>query len=104
MYGHDISRTNYNPDETTISAANVNQLGQRWQANIGSNGTGTSGAPSVANGVVYVPSSAASPASNFFAYDAVSGSRYSIEISATGVAASMLALALLLLSPAPWPS
>jgi plastocyanin len=73
MYGHDISRTNFNPDETTISAANVAQLVQRWQANIGTNGTGTSGAPSVSNGVVYVPSSAASPASNFFGFNAVSG-------------------------------
>ncbi|HUS17771.1 MAG TPA: hypothetical protein VM536_22475, partial [Chloroflexia bacterium] len=26
MYGHDISRTNYNPDEATIKPANVDQL------------------------------------------------------------------------------
>src|SRR5439155_12892798 len=35
MYGHDVSRTNYNPDETTINSGNVSQLVQRWQVNIG---------------------------------------------------------------------
>src|SRR5262249_47750277 len=34
-YGHDVSRTSFNPDETTISPANVNDLVQRWQANLG---------------------------------------------------------------------
>jgi outer membrane protein assembly factor BamB len=73
MYGHDISRTNYNPAETTISAANVNQLVQRWQVNIGgSNGSPPSGAPSVANGRVYVGSSATA-GNNFFAFDAATG-------------------------------
>ncbi|HUS15792.1 MAG TPA: S-layer homology domain-containing protein, partial [Chloroflexia bacterium] len=75
MYGHDISRTNYNPDETTINAGNVAQLVSRWQVNVGLGSSATSGAPSVLNGVVYVPSSAASPASNFFALDAVSGAQ-----------------------------
>lgn len=72
-YGHDLSRTNYNPDETTISASNVNQLVSRWQVFIGSNGTPPSGAPGVANGRVYVGSSVAT-GNDFFAFDAVSGS------------------------------
>src|SRR5690348_9498214 len=63
-YGHDNARTNYNPDETTIAAGNVAQLVQRWQVNIGSNGTATSAAPSVSDGRVFVASSAASPANN----------------------------------------
>src|SRR5438045_4605489 len=74
MYGHDVSRTNYNPDETTISSGNVGQLIQRWQVNIGSNGTPPSGAPSVANGKVYVGSSVAT-GNDFFAFDAVTGSQ-----------------------------
>ncbi len=73
MYGHDYQRTNYNPSETIIGAGNVAQLVQRWQANVGSNGTPTSAAPSVAGGVVYAASSAASPADNFFAFDATTG-------------------------------
>ena len=47
MYGHDQSRTNYNPDETTISAANVNQLVSRWQQNVFMGPTATSSSPSV---------------------------------------------------------
>jgi outer membrane protein assembly factor BamB len=76
MYGHDVSRTNYNPDETTISAANVAQLVQRWQVNVGSGGTATSAAPSVADGVVYVSSSVSTTAviPNFYALNAVTGS------------------------------
>src|SRR4051812_7455136 len=34
MYGHDPSRTNYNPDETAISRGTVSQLGPVWQANL----------------------------------------------------------------------
>jgi outer membrane protein assembly factor BamB len=72
MYGHDVSRTNFNPDEHTINAGNAGQLVQRWQALIGSNGTGPFSAPSVANGRVYVGSSV--PTGNdFFAFDAVTG-------------------------------
>ncbi len=59
--------------ETIIGAGNVGQLVQRWQANVGNNGTPGSAAPSVSNGVVYVGSSAASPSDNFFAFDAASG-------------------------------
>src|SRR6476620_6655215 len=36
MYGHDVSRTNFNPDEHTINSGNVNRLVQRWQEFIGS--------------------------------------------------------------------
>jgi hypothetical protein len=74
MYGHDYQRTNYNPAEAIINPGNVGQLVQRWQMSVGTNGTGTSAAPGVANGVVYVGSSAASPNDNFFAFDATTGS------------------------------
>ncbi len=73
MLGHDIARTNFNPAETTINAGNVSQLVQRWQANIGSNGTPSSSSPVVSDGVLYIGSSAAS-GPNFFAFDAVGGS------------------------------
>src|SRR5579859_863282 len=72
MYGHDPQHTSYNAVETTISAANLAQLISRWQFNVGSNGTPPSGAPSVANGRVYVGSSTGT-GPNFFAFDAVTG-------------------------------
>src|SRR5689334_20584222 len=52
MYGHDVSRTNFNPDETTINASNVGQLISRWQMSLGSARTSTasSSGPSVAGG------------------------------------------------------
>src|SRR5438046_1013528 len=74
MYGRDYSRTNYNPDETSINAGNVAQLISRWQVNVGTNGTPPSGAPSVSNSKVYVGSSAA-VGSDFFAFDANTGSQ-----------------------------
>ncbi|MDQ6693500.1 MAG: PQQ-like beta-propeller repeat protein [Chloroflexota bacterium] len=74
MYGHDPARTNFNPAETTINRGTEPKLQQLWQANIGSNGTPPSGAPSVANGRVYVASSTAD-GPNFFAFDAVTGVR-----------------------------
>jgi hypothetical protein len=73
-YGHDVSRTGFNPDETTISASNVNDLVQRWQANLGGGSSPSSGAPSVSNGKVFAGSSIAT-GNNFFAYDAVEGGR-----------------------------
>jgi hypothetical protein len=73
MYGRDFSRTNYNPDETTLSSSNVAQWVSRWQVNIGSNGTPPSGAPSVSNGKVFVGSSVAA-GNDYFAFDAISGS------------------------------
>ncbi len=55
MYGHDLQRTNYNPDEKLIGASNVEQLVQRWQSSdLGFNGFATSSGPSIANGKVYV--------------------------------------------------
>ncbi len=75
MYGHDWSRTNYNPAEKTINAGNVSQLVSRWQSpELGSNGTPPSGAPSVASGKVYVGSSRSS-GDNFFAFDAATGAQ-----------------------------
>src|SRR5689334_9961816 len=71
MFGHDSARTNYNPDETLLNAGNVGQLVQRWQANIGGNGTAFS-APIVSNGRVYVESSV-STGNNLRGYDAISG-------------------------------
>jgi outer membrane protein assembly factor BamB len=71
-YGHDVSRTSYNPFETSIGPGNVGDLTQAWQANIGMGSIAPSGAPSVANGKVYVGSSVAT-GDNFFAYDAVTG-------------------------------
>jgi outer membrane protein assembly factor BamB len=73
MYGHDPARTNYNPDETLISAANVDQLLQRWQSpELGFNGQATSSAPIVANGKVYAGSSNPS-GDNYYAFDAITG-------------------------------
>jgi outer membrane protein assembly factor BamB len=72
MYGHDAARTNYNPAETAISAANVDQLVQRWEYQIGSGAGQTSSAPSVAGGRVYIGSSVTS-GDNFFALDAGTG-------------------------------
>jgi outer membrane protein assembly factor BamB len=71
MYGRDLQRTNFNPDETAINAGNVNQLVERWRFNLG-NTSPTSGAPSVANGRIYAGSSITT-GDNFFARDAVTG-------------------------------
>ncbi len=72
MYGADPQRTNFNAAETAISAATVGQLAPLWQANVGSGPRPPSGAPSVANGAVYVGSSVVGSA-NFFAFDAATG-------------------------------
>src|SRR5689334_17168247 len=56
MYGHDPSRTAYNPAETIITPANVRNLVARWQVNIGEGAAPAYSAPSVANGKVYVAS------------------------------------------------
>ena len=74
MYGYDQSRTNFNPAETAINKGTVGNLKPLWQAHVGSNGVAPSGAPSVANGRVYVASSVAS-GPNFFAFDATGGAR-----------------------------
>src|SRR5437773_1969090 len=53
MYGHDPSRTNYNPAETTISSANVDQLISRWQVLLPNIPDSLSAStPSIANGRV----------------------------------------------------
>lgn len=83
MYGHDLSRTNYNPDEVTINAGNVNQIASRWQQFVGNNGTASSSSPSVSGGRVFVGSSASS-GPDFFAFDAFTGSLgWSISLTYT---------------------
>ncbi len=73
MYGHDIARTNYNPNESVLSADNVDRLVSRWQSpDLGYNGQATSSTPSVANGKVYVGSSNPQ-GNNYYAFDAVTG-------------------------------
>jgi outer membrane protein assembly factor BamB len=72
MYGHDPSRTNFNPEETAISPDNVGRLVSLWQADVGAGDAPTSSAPSVANGRVYVGSSVKS-GQNFYAFDAQTG-------------------------------
>jgi outer membrane protein assembly factor BamB len=71
-YGHDTSRTSYNPGETTLSSGNVAQLVQIWRQDLGMGGAPTSGTPTVASGRVFVGSSVAS-GPDFFAFDATSG-------------------------------
>src|SRR5690349_19469961 len=44
MYGHDASRTGYNPAEMTLGPDTVGQLVQRWQANVGIGGAPSSSA------------------------------------------------------------
>src|SRR3954447_7982552 len=84
-YGHDVSRTSFNPDETLLNAGNVSQMVQRWQANVNNSNSPTSGTPSVSGGKVFVGSSIASGNNNFFAYDAVSGSRlWAANLNNTG--------------------
>ena len=72
MYGHDIARTNFNPNETLLGPANVAQWVQRWQANVGSGSTATSSTPAVADGRVFAASSRTA-GDNLFAFDAVNG-------------------------------
>jgi outer membrane protein assembly factor BamB len=75
MYAHDPQHTSYNPDETSISIANVGELVQAWRGyiGIGKGGYPAFSAPSVAGGMVYVGSSEES-GDNFFAFDAQTGS------------------------------
>jgi outer membrane protein assembly factor BamB len=74
MYGHDPSRTNYNPDETLLSPATVNQLHFQWEAPVGiaPDSTPAFNAPSIAGGRVFVGSSIAT-GPNLFALDARTG-------------------------------
>ena len=72
MYGHDPGRTNFNPGEIAISAANLLRLSPAWEFDVGTNGNPTSSGPVVAGGRVYVGSSVSS-GDNYFALDAASG-------------------------------
>lgn len=72
MYGHDPSRTNFNPVESTLTPDNIANLVSRWQVDVGIGAAPSSSAPSIANGIVYVGSSATHGA-NFYAFDALTG-------------------------------
>lgn len=72
MYGRDLSRTGYDPDETAISASSVARLAPRWQADIGMGAYPPSAAPAVAGGRVFVGSSRRD-GDNLFAFDAATG-------------------------------
>jgi outer membrane protein assembly factor BamB len=75
MYGRDAAHTGYDPDETSISAANVHLLVPRWQSpDLGGNGAPPGGSPIVANGKVFASSSVPS-GDNLFAFDAVTGKK-----------------------------
>jgi len=72
MYGRDVSRTGYDPNETAISASSAARLAPRWQADIGMGDSPPSGAPTVAGGRIFVGSSRPD-GDNFFAFDAATG-------------------------------
>jgi outer membrane protein assembly factor BamB len=72
MLGRDVSRTSFNPDEQTLSAANIDNLAPRWRALVNPEGIPSGSASSVANGRLYVGGSAVT-GPNFFAFDAKSG-------------------------------
>ena len=74
MYGHDLGRTCFSPEETTIDASSLDRLVPRWTASIGTGRLPASSAPSVSGGRVYVGSSVPS-GPNFLALDAATGQR-----------------------------
>jgi outer membrane protein assembly factor BamB len=72
MYGHDPSRTSYNPDETAIAADNLDRLAPRFQALVGMGDVPSSSGPVVAAGRACVGSSV--PAGdNYLCFDSGSG-------------------------------
>ncbi len=72
MYGHDSSRTSYNPAETALSAVGISRLVARWQAFVDIGPLPPSCTPAVAGGRVYACSSR-NEGDNFFAFDAATG-------------------------------
>jgi polyvinyl alcohol dehydrogenase (cytochrome) len=54
MAGHDPSGNHSQPEETTISAANVGRLAPRWSLTVAGNVNAT---PAVVDGAVYFPDS-----------------------------------------------
>jgi outer membrane protein assembly factor BamB len=54
QFGHDAAHTGYNPDETTISAANVADLKVAWTTTFGDDPRDSAQPPVVADGVIYV--------------------------------------------------
>lgn len=72
MLGRDLSRTNFNPDEQTLTAANIDDLSPRWRAVVNPERIPSGSAPSVANGRLYIGGSA-DEGPNFFAFDASTG-------------------------------
>ncbi len=63
QFGHDPAHTGYNPSESAISASNVNQLGVAW---IGSVDGKINGAPSVADGLVFVSATFLAPSTYIY--------------------------------------
>ncbi len=53
MFGFNLQRTHFNPDEHTLAPTNVSKLVQDW---IATTGNGIYSSPAVANGIVYVGS------------------------------------------------
>ncbi len=74
MYGYDQQRTNYNPNEHTINAGNINQLVSRWQIPIDNAAHPGASSPVVANGRVYVGTGLI-PGNNLYAIDAKTGAQ-----------------------------
>ncbi|HVQ30094.1 MAG TPA: PQQ-binding-like beta-propeller repeat protein [Vicinamibacteria bacterium] len=72
MFGQGPGRTNFNPGETTLSAATLPRLSPAWAFDVGTSGDPTSSGPVVAAGRVYVGSSVAF-GDNYFALDAATG-------------------------------
>jgi outer membrane protein assembly factor BamB len=74
MYGHDLSRTNYNAAEKSLTVDNVPRLVQRFTAPVGLGSLPSSSGPVVADGRVCVGSSVAT-GDNYFCFDAATGAR-----------------------------
>src|SRR5215472_10613658 len=75
MYGHDISGSFYNPDETTITPATVSRLKPKWIFEAQSD---VSSQPTVVDGVVYFGSWDGKE----YAVDAKPGERFGSSIAA----------------------
>jgi hypothetical protein len=78
MFGFDLARTHFYPDEHTLSPANVSRLAPYWTATVGDR---IYSSPAVANGVVYIGSAD----SKMYAFNADTGKTlWSTATTATG--------------------